>query len=277
MGNSMANKKINNKTNKKKTKRYRDPHETLTLKYWLIGALVVALIVGGTVLATSLFAKAVPIEFVNENGVYNGVIDGSLIQFMKANESFEVPRYVTFDKEGTPYAVCGELKLYRVGYHNKYGRVEWLSVDKYLTDGTYLYFSNYVPVPSLSNFKADTVYVGELTEDDNGRMYSDIFKGDEAKTFLDEYNQKNYHDKTKSAGIKTYGIELHSADYRDALGDPIVVYRLYAVECEDGSWYIYTKTDPTPISMSAHWFGSLKQKTEDTTAPSGSSETPSES
>ncbi len=252
----MANTKKNYLKKTKKKRAPKDPHEKLTLKYWLIGALVVAVIVGGTVLASILLARANVLEFTYANGVLTRVSDGRI--YLKADEPFEVLFPISNDKKGTPYGECEDFKVYKVGYYNQYGVLKSMDVDNYLTDGVYFYFSYYVETPKLEKFNADTVRIGEMSADETSRLYLTSFTDEDATAFVDEYlAMKHYAGK---GGVKTYCVQLTSAEYS------YLCYMLYAVECEDGSWYMYSKSDRTSVAMDSAWFESLKTVTEVTTA-----------
>ena len=234
--------------------RRKDPHETLTLKYWLIGALVVLLVAGGVITASVLLARASVREFTYANGVLTRVEDGRI--YLKADEPFEVLFPISRDQEDTPYGECESFKVYKVGYYNKYGNLKEMDSDNYLTDGVYFYFSYYVQTPTLEKFNADTVRIGEMSADEKSRLYLVSFTEDEASEFVEAYLVgKRYQG--ASEGVRTYCVQLTSAEYS------YLSYMLYAVECEDGSWYMYSKTDRTSIAMDSAWFDSLKAKLED--------------
>lgn len=255
----MANGK--KKTVKKKTKKYRDPRETLTLKYWLIGALIVAIFVGAGVLLSILLAGKSVEEFTYSNGILTRVRDGRIYQ--KADEPFEVLIPISNRQDGTPYGECESFKIYKVGYINRYDNLKEMDKEHYLTDGVSFYFSQYVPIPTLENFKADTVRLGEVSADDKHRVYLTSFTEADAEAFVNEYLVGKSHDTAKSRGVYTYCVQLTSAEHY------YLSYILYAVECEDGSWYMYSKSDRTAVSMDPSWFKDLKTKvegTDDTTA-----------
>lgn len=264
----MAKDNKNNLKTKKKRVKVKDPHETLTLKYWLIGAIVIAAVVGLTVLAVTFLSRMNPQEFTYENGVLTRVSDGRI--YLKADEPFEVLFPVAMDTKDTPYGECEEFKVYKVGYYNKYGILKSMDVDNYLTDGIYFYFSYYVAIPKLEDFKTDTVRIGEMSADEKSRLYLVSFTKEDATAFIDEYRAGNRY-KGDAKGVRTYCVQLTSAEYS------YLSYMLYAVECEDGSWYMYSKTDRSSIAMDAKWFETLKAKVESTTSSPTTVDTPTAS
>ena len=262
----MANKK--NVTKKKKQKRIKDPHETLTLKYWLIGAAIVLLVVGLAVGGSILAAHRSIVDFHYENGVLTRGYDGRM--FLKADEPFEVLFPVSRDQKGTPYGKSECFNLYKVGFYNQFGMLKEMDDENYLTDGVSFYYGNYVAPPTLEKFEADTVRIGEMTADEKTRVYLTSFSNvnaPDATDFVNEYlTGKTYVG--DSFGVKTYCVQLTSSKYN------YLAYMLYLVQCEDGSWYMYTKSDRTSIQMDSRWFESLLDKTETTTSAPDSSKTP---
>ena len=100
-----------------------------------------------------------------------------------------------------------------------------------------------------------------MTADEKTRVYLTSFSNvnsPEATDFVEEY-QKGQPYVGDSFGIKTYCVQLTSSKYN------YLAYMLYLVQCEDGSWYMYTKSDRTSILMDSHWFDDLLEKTETTT------------
>lgn len=254
----MANKQNLKSKKQKKQKKYKDPHETLNVKAWLVGGIVAALVVGATVFLSLFLASHNTVEFIYTNGVLTRVSDERV--YMKADEPFEVLFPVAMDKKQTPYGECEDFKLYRVGYVNQYGKLKTMEVDHYLTDGVSFYFSEYVAIPRLDTFETDTVRIGEMSADEKIRFYPVSFTEEDAADFVNEYRERKLYTRD-SDGVRTYCVQLTSAEYS------YLSYMLYAVECEDGSWYMYSKADRTSIAMDAKWFETLKEA--GATTPSG--------
>ena len=247
------------KTKKKKTrvKKQVDPREQLTWKYWIIGALILAVIVGVVALCIHFAMLASVRQFSENDGILTRLSDGTL--YMKADEVYEVLFPVSSSEKGTPYGEAEGLKLYEVGYFNSYAKLKKMDPDFYLTDGTYLYLANTVMPPRLSEFAADTVRIGEFTADEKTRVYLTSLTNESsplATEFVAEYLKgERYTGDAKV--VKTYCVQLTSAKYN------YLAYMMYLVECEDGSWYLYSKENIASIKMSAEWFKDLVKAPED--------------
>lgn len=261
------------KKKQKKNKKPVDPRERLTWKYWIIGALITLIIFGGTVLF-AYFADLNDVrEFTCQNGIYTRD-DGRI--YVKADSAYEaLLQPVSRNKKGTPYGECEGLSLYEVGYLDVYGNLKKLDADNYLTDKSHaLYIASTAILPTVSQLEADTVRIGEFTADEKTRLYRKSLTNQsspEATEFVKEYLKKTLY-AGDATPLDTYCVQLTSAKY------PYLAYMLYLVECEDGSWYMYTKDDRTPIRMSAEWFDGvhISEDTPDTGTPSDTEKTPSE-
>ncbi len=251
----------NNNTKKKKTKRYKDPHETLTLKYWLLGLVIVVAIIGLIVLLATLAARGDVVNFSDEGGYL--VREGDNMMFLKASALYEV-RYPLGNLYGEVTDQSGKkTKIYQVGFYDKYGQLQKMDDDNYLTDGVSLYYGSYAVLPELKSFETDVVRFGE--ESVNGDQttivyYSSLSNKDtaEATAFMQEYFAgKRYI----GDGIpqKTYRVELTSSLY------PHLACILYLVECDNGDYYLYSKDDPSSIEMDKTWFDSFYPEEEETT------------
>lgn len=261
------------KKKKKKNKKPVDPREKLTWKYWIIGAVITLIIFGGTVLFAYFADLADVREFTCQNGIYTRD-DGRL--YIKADGAYEALHTpVSRNEKGTPYGKCEELSLYEVGYLDVYGNLKKLDANDYLTDRSHaLYIARSAMLPTVSQLEADTVRFGVFTADEKTRLYRGVSLTNQSSPEATEF-VKEYLNKTLYAGdatpLDTYCVQLTSAKY------PYLAYMLYLVECEDGSWYMYTKDDRTPIRMSAEWFEGVRvEDTPDTSTTTTTTETPAE-
>ena len=247
---------------KQRPKKYNPETEAardkLTLKYWLIGAAVVAAVVGLVFLVSALATpsyQAVPFTF--ENGVLTRVDDGRTYQ--KASAMYEVEAYT---KNSEPYyGKADDMLIYKVGYQDtQYDRVLAMSEDNYLTDGKgTLYYSGKVSLPNLSIYDADEVSMGEVMTTDRGTTI----------TYLKTLTNKNSPDATDF--VEEF---LENVPYVDG-GDPQETLRLklkssvkypwlsivmHLVRCDNegvNDFYVYTDENRQSVKVSSEWFGDL--------------------
>lgn len=255
------------------------PKDTLTLKYWLFGALAVAAVVGVVFLIS--FLAGVPdnaIAFTYENGVLTRESDGRTYQ--KASAMYQVEAYT---KQSEPrYGKAGDMSVYKVAYKNDYNVVVAMSEDNYLTDGRgTLYHSSDVSLPNLSMFDADEVSMGTVVDTDRGTTI----------TYLKTLTNNNSPDATDF--VEEY---LACVPYTDG-GDPQETCRLkltssvkypwlalvmHLVRCDndgENDFYVYTDENRQSVKVSSEWFGELwsnqnAEQTPDTTQTPSDTETP---
>ena len=265
----MAKTAKNKKKTQKKGKRYRDPHETLTMKYWLGGAIVLALFVALVVGICLLAARADIVRFSYADGVLTREYDGR--KFIKAPEGYEVLYTL-----GNRYGKTEDFPVYKVGFYNKYGILSEMDDENYLTDGEgNLYYGNLVALPlleekeALLDFSADTVRFGNYGDDESIVVYFSSLTNKnsrDASEFVEEYLVgKRY----VGDGLpqKTYRVQLTSAKYA------YLSYILYLVECDNGDYYLYSDSNRSSIAMDSEWFESFHM-TEGTTAPETTAKAP---
>ncbi|MBQ7364573.1 MAG: hypothetical protein IJW46_03150 [Clostridia bacterium] len=257
------------KTTKKKKKqasgKRRDPHERLTLKYWLGGGAVLAVFVGLIVLIALLAARADIVRFSYADGVLTREYDGRT--FIKAPDTYE-----TLFPLGNRYGKTDDFQVYKVGFYNSYGILSEMDSENYLTDAEgNLYYGNMVVLPTLDEaealktFAADTVRFGNFDSDDDGIVvyFSSLTNKNapDATDFVNEYLKgKRYIG--EGLPQKTYRVQLTSAKY------DYLAYILYLVECDNGDFYLYSDVNRSSIAMDSEWFDSfhMPEETPDTTA-----------
>ncbi|MBR2986576.1 MAG: hypothetical protein IKC63_01005 [Clostridia bacterium] len=249
-----AKKQTKQNTGKKKR---RDPHETLTLKYWLGGAAAVAVLVGLVVLASVLLTRAERVKFVYADGMLTRTYDNRV--FLKAPDCYEI-----LFPLGNTYGESEDFPVYQVGFYNKYGVLSSMDDENYLTDSEHrFYYGNMVVLPTLDEtealleFSADTVRFGEFEEDESFVVYFSSLTNKNAPDATDFVNEYLTGRRYVGDGLpqKTYRVQLTSAKY-DYLS-----YILYLVECDNGDYYLYSPADKAKsIAMDAEWFDSFHQK-----------------
>ena len=136
--------------------------DKLTLKYWLIGAAVIAAIVG-IVFLISFFSDTPDdaVLFTYKDGVLTRDDDGRT--YYKASAMYQVE---AFSKNSQPrYGKADDMSIYKVGYEDtKYDRIVALDENYYLTDGKgTLYYSGDISLPTLSTFHPDEINMGTVT------------------------------------------------------------------------------------------------------------------
>ena len=124
----MAKSKQRPKKHTENTQAYKD---TLTLKYWLIGAAVIAAIVGIIFLISFLTGADAAVPFTYVDGVLTRESDGRT--YRKASAVYQVEAY---SKNSEPcYGKVDDTLIYKVGYKDtKYDRVVALDENNYLSD-----------------------------------------------------------------------------------------------------------------------------------------------
>lgn len=257
---------------KQRPKKYientQPEQDKLTLKYWLIGALVVAAIVGVVFLISYLASPDNAVSFTYEDGVLTRESDGRT--YRKASAMYQVE---AFSKESQPrYGKAGDMSIYKVGYKDtKYDRIVALDEGNYLTDGKgTLYYSADVSLPNLSGFDADEVNMGTVMVTDRG----------ETITYLKTLTNKNSPDATDF--VDEY---LRSVPYIDG-GLPQETCRLkltssvkypwlsmvmHLVRCDnkgENDFYVYTDESSQSVKVSSDWFGDIWNSKETTAKPS---------
>ena len=259
-------------TSKRRPKKYQpqteETKDKLTLKYWLIGAVAVAAVVGFVFLISALTTplyQAIPFSY--ENGVLVRQSDGR--SYQKASAMYEVEAYT---KRSEPhYGKAGDMLIYKVGYRDpQYDTVKAQDEEHYLTDGKgTLYYSADVSLPNLSMFDADEVRMGEVMTTDRGTTI----------TYLKTLTNKNTPDATDF--VEEY---LNNIPYVDG-GDPQQTLRLklvssvkypwlsmvmHLVRCDnDGKndFYVYTDMSSQSVKVDSKWFGEIWSSSATTTAP----------
>ena len=265
---------------KRQTEATSVQKDTLTLKYWLIGAAVIAMIVGFVFLISFLAGTpdtAVP--FTYEDGVLTRESDGRT--YRKASAMYQVE---AFSKNSEPcYGKAGDMLLYKVGYKDtKYDRIVALDESYYLTDGKgRLYYSGDVSLPNLSSFDPEEVSVGTVMTTDRGVTVTYLktltnTSSPDATDFVEEY-LRNVPYIDGGLPQETCSLKLSAS-----VKYPWLSMMMHLVRCDNNGvndFYVYTDENSQSVKVSSEWFGELWQ-TEGTTdtpvttvAPS-SSETP---
>lgn len=249
---------------KKHTENTQAHKDTLTLKYWLIGAAVIAAVLGLVFLISFLTAADAAVPFTYADGVLTRESDGRT--YRKALAVYQVE---AFSKSSEPcYGKAGDMLIYKVGYKDtKYDRVVALDENNYLTDGKgALYYSGDVSLPNLSSFDATEVSVGTVMTTDRGETvtYLKTLTNDnspDATDFIDEY-LKNVPYIDGGLPVETCRVKLTgSVKY------PWLSMTMHLVRCDNGGendFYVYTDDNRQSIQISSKWFGDL-WKTETTT------------
>lgn len=258
-------------TSKQRPKKHikeTEVKDKLTLKYWLIGALVVAAVVGLVLLVSYLAAPPYQAEpFTYENNQLIRQSDGRA--YKKASAMYQVEAYT---KNSEPYyGKAGDLKIYKVAYEDtQYDRILAMSEDNYLTDGHgTLYYSAEVSLPNLSMFDADEVSMGTVVTTDRGTTVTYLKtltnnNAPDATDFVEEYlANKPYVDGGDPQ--ETCRLKLTSS-----VKYPWLAIIMHLVRCDNegtNDFYVYTDESSQSIKVSSDWFGDLwgGQNTTDTT------------
>lgn len=236
----------NQKKKKKRARKVRDPHETLTLRYWLLGGAVLVVLIALVVGAAALLAAGETVTFAEEEGGLIRDSDGAM--FLKAPATYAV-RYVVAGKRQKAFGKTDTgRKIYKVGYYNAYGVLMEMDSDNYLTDAEgNLYYGSMALLPELASFRTDCVYVctdaaDEITmallslKDENTPVATD---------FVDEVLEgRHYSAESGGLPLETYRLYLTSSVYG------YLYYVMYLVRCDNGDFYVYTDEDPSAIAIS---------------------------
>lgn len=251
----------------KKIQENQDLQDKLTLKYWLIGALVVAAIVGAVFLISYFASPDNAVLFSYEDGVLIRESDGRT--YRKASAMYQVE---AFSKESQPrYGNAGEMSIYKVGYEDtKYDRIVALDEANYLTDGKgTLYYSADVSLPNLSAFDADEVNMGTVIVTDRGETITYLKtltnQNQDATDFVDEYLRGvPYID----GGIprETCRLKLTSS-----VKYPWLAMVMHLVRCDNkgaNDFYVYTDENMQSVKVSSDWFGDIWSSKDTVAKPS---------
>lgn len=259
---------------KKYTEDTQSEKDKLTMKYWLIGALVVAAVVGLVFLVSFLASSPDTAElFTYEDGVLTRESDGRVYQ--KASDMYQVKAFSKTSQ--TRYGKAGDMSIYKVGYQDtKYDRFVAMDENYYLTDGKgTLYYSSEVSLPNFSTFDADEISMGTVVTTDRGTTVTYLKtltnkNSPDATDFVDEYLRGTpYID----GGLpqETCYVKLTSS-----VKYPWLFMAMNLVRCDNNGkndFYVYTAENIQSVKVSSDWFGELWEGQETTASPSNA-ETP---
>lgn len=265
----MATSKKRPEKNKQVTTAKQDK---LTLKYWLIGILAVAAVVGAVFLLSYLTPQpdtAVPFTVSGDDLIRDS--DGA--RYVKAPAMYQVDAF--YKKSEPRYGKAGNLSIYKVGYKDtQYNTIVALDEAYYLTDGKGNLYYNPVAVslPNLETFKAEQVSMGTMVTTDKGTTITYLKtltnkNSPDASDFVAEYLDYNPY---LGEGLpqETCQLKLTSSSKY-----PYLSYMMYLVRCDNGDFYVYTEADRSGYQVSSKWFEEI-WKSETTTAAPTTTVTP---
>ncbi len=232
--------------------------DKLTWKYWLIGAGVIALLIGVILLVSVIAEHASYVRFTESEGVL--VRESDRMTYQKAPATY-VARYPITTRKGNAYGEADGKLIYKMGFYNSYGVLKELDVDNYLTDedGSF-YYGSYALLPTLENFSTDLIYI--CADYGEGKLISleSLAEADAQGLVLEYLAGNRYIIDDDVYAETTYTLHVTSSRY------DYLYYVMYLVRCSNGDYYIYTSEDRSSIKVSSSYFSKLEPYEEEAAA-----------